>query len=80
MNTTCMILPSRPISFLAWAARARAVGQTAGHWVKPKNTTGIRPRYELRVTVSPSVFLSLKVRPMILSLRSLPYLKFSLGL
>lgn len=32
------------------------------------------------MTVSPSVFLSLKVRPMILSLKSLPYLKFNLGL
>src|SRR3546814_14476289 len=56
------------------AARARVVGQIAGHWVKPKKIIGIMPRKLDSDWVLPSVSLSLKVRPRILSLRSLPYL------
>ncbi|MNC70028.1 hypothetical protein D3C75_1207950 [compost metagenome] len=43
MNTTCRKPASRPISFLICAARAKVVGQTAGHWVKPKKIIGIEP-------------------------------------
>jgi hypothetical protein len=36
MKITCSLSPSAPSSCLTLAARIKAVGQTSGHWTKPK--------------------------------------------
>src|SRR5690606_25790782 len=72
MKSTCSLSPSAPSSDLIWAALTRAVGQTSGHWVKPKNISTTLPLKSSSVRTRPSGSLSWKPSPKDAPDRSMP--------